>query len=496
MEAIMKTELHGAVFLYEGFYDDFLGGAVLEIHNKIKKYIKSKVLKLEDSQWSFDSNPFTVGDEKKTYAPLVELLNDIGQAVYNAYHNNGADQFRREYRPFSDQHSQPMCSDYPSDAGVKPDLVKAKRPGKHAAHWGDVEMVVECKSHNKQEDQNEAYLQLARYARGIFSHQIYRLHVFGVAVCGPIVTFVRFDRSGLLHSPNINLSTPEGADSFVRHMITLLSLSALDFGYDPRYTFEPKSDELDKRFDTLFALDGCLPRIASSLLCHRKCCRGRATMASCLAAATLVDAQIRSSAVKSDLVRQFVKQEIVHKRIWRHEGRTDERTTLWRFEGVFAVCQVVAFRDNIYTTKVKYPSRLRYSRAAPHFIPTSTTQTTSAVTSASTLAHTTTTVESNAESTEMSDGSAGPANNSSVTKSETASSRYEHPRSATSDAGAVDVPEPLKSSADLLREVRIASDLLMPKGRPLSDAQSALHVAYAMHDTVLGESYHNISHHR
>ncbi|KAG8707358.1 hypothetical protein FRC09_001878, partial [Ceratobasidium sp. 395] len=351
MEAIMKTELHGAVFLYEGFYDDFMGGAVLKIHNKIKKYIKSKVLKLEDSQWSFDNNPFTVGDEKKTYAPLVELLNAIGQAVYNADHNNGADQFRREYRPFSDQHSQLMRSNYPSDAGKKPDLVKAKRPGKHAAHWGDVEMVVECKSHNTQGDQNEAYLQLARYARGIFSHQIYRLHVFGVAVCGPIVTFVRFDRSGLLHSPNINLSTPEGADSFVRHIISLLSLSALDFGYDPQYTFEPKLDKLYKQSDTLFALGGYLPRVVSSLLCHRKCCRGRATMTSCLAAATLVDAQIRSSVVESDLVRRFVKQEIVHKRIWRHEERTDEGTTLWRFEGVFAVCQVVTFRDNVYTTQ-------------------------------------------------------------------------------------------------------------------------------------------------
>ncbi|KAG8778178.1 hypothetical protein FRC12_025131 [Ceratobasidium sp. 428] len=349
-------------------------------------------------------------------------------------------------------------------------------------------MVVECKSHNTQGDQNEAYLQLARYARGIFSHQIYRLHVFGVAVCGPTVTFVRFDRSGLLHSPDIDLSTSEGADAFVHHMISLLSLSALDFGYDPRYTFEPKPDKSDKRSDTLLALDGYLPRIVSSLLCHRKCCRGRATMASCLAATSPADTQVYFSAAESDLVRRFANQEIAHKKIWRHEERTAEGTTLQRFRGVFGVCQVIAFWDNVHTTKVKYPSRLRYSRAASYFIPTSAMQTTSTVTSASTSTstHTTTTAESNTESAEVSSKPTGPPSDSSVAQSETESSQSGHSSSATSDMGDTDAPELLKSHTDLLREVRIASDLLMPKGRPLSDAQSALHVAYAMHDTLLG----------
>ncbi|KAG9096044.1 hypothetical protein FRC07_010999 [Ceratobasidium sp. 392] len=261
MDAVMKTELHGAVFLYRGFYDDFFGYGgtrpqVLEKVNstsleEVRKNIKSDLLKFEDPHWSFDVEPFNEGDESKVYKPLVDLFNVIGRAVYDVHFGDQSDRFRPRYRPFVDQHNTPSKGDYPSDAGTKPDLVKGERDDTGAVHWGDVELVVECKSRGQQGDQNEAYLQLARYARAIFSHQIYRLHVFGVAVCGPIVTFVRFDRSGLLHSPDIDISTSDGADLFVRNMISLLSLPAKEFGYDPRYTFQLNRNN---RLDTHFAL--------------------------------------------------------------------------------------------------------------------------------------------------------------------------------------------------------------------------------------------------
>ncbi|KAG9128570.1 hypothetical protein FRC07_000003 [Ceratobasidium sp. 392] len=421
----------------EGFYEDFLACADPTIHDKIQKQIEGNLLKFEDSKWTFDCEPFMKNEEVLVYAPLVELLNVIGQTAHDVRVKHKPDQFRQLYRPFSDRHDKLTLGDYPNDTGIKPD------------------------------------------ARAIFSHQIYRLHVFGIAVCGPIVTFVRFDRSGLLHSPNIDISTSDGADLFVRNVISLLSLPAKKFGYDTQYTFKCNPNN---RSDIVFALEPSHPpRVVSSLLCHRKCCRGRATIASCLAAAT-TDCQSQTLDVGPTPDQLLLSQEIVHKRIWRLEDRIDEGTTLKRFKGVFGVCQVVDFRDRVHKTQVKYPSRLRHSHAASYFVPTNVSQI--LTTSAST--HTTTATGSAAGSTDESNAPAGPASDSSAVQSEIMSSQLEQTNSATSESAGVDAPDLSIPSAELLREIRFASDLLMPKGRPLSDAQSALHVMYAMHDALLG----------
>ncbi|KAG9082193.1 hypothetical protein FRC07_014282, partial [Ceratobasidium sp. 392] len=96
----------------------------------------------------------------------------------------------------------------------------------------------------------------------------------------------------------------------------------------------------------------------------------------------------------------------------------------------------------------------------------------------------TTTTGSTLESTNEADESAESASQSTAAVSEIGTSQSEQPSSATSESRDVDAPKPFVKS---LREIRFASDLLMPKGKPLFEAQSALHVTYAIHDALLGK---------
>ncbi|QRV83929.1 hypothetical protein RhiJN_11945 [Ceratobasidium sp. AG-Ba] len=496
IEAILKNELHGSVFLYEAFWDDFLPvdeDTVL----KIQTEIDSKALKIEDDLWSFNHEPFTLGSEPLMYEPLVDMLETIGRAAHQVA---GADQFRPYYRSFSDQHSNPAAADYPTDTRTKPDIVKALRRDQRGAHWGDVELVVECKKDTLR--QSEAYLQLARYARAIFSHQIYRLHVFSVAVCGPAVTFVRFDRSGLLHSPTLDITEPKDAHEFVRRMISLLTLPAAEFGYDTRYSF--RRDPTKHHVDVLFRLDERdPPRAVDRLLCHRKCCRGRATLASCLAP---VDPQDMPSSCGSagdttvdsiddappstesllgsddfpDQPGDYLNEEIVHKSIWPDSRRTPEGVTLKRFQGVFGVCQLIDHRDNVYSTRVKYPNRLKQSPAASLFVPTE-------LPASNTRASTSTQPSSLSN---VSAVSSNQTSNTTDTDLDTSTTDASHPEVSASSSDTSEEAQDWGSRDDVpkppLREVREKSDTLMPKGRSLFEARNPVHLLRALHDALLG----------
>ncbi|KAG9091855.1 hypothetical protein FRC07_011769, partial [Ceratobasidium sp. 392] len=121
--------------------------------------------------------------------------------------------------------------------------------------------------------------------------------------------------------------------------------------------------------------------------------------------------------------------------------------------------------------------------AASHFVPTKVPRVNRGT---GTSTHTTTTTGSTLGSTNEVDESVGLVSESTTAASETDTSQSEQPSSATSESGDADVPKSLKPSAKSLREIRFVSDLFMPKGRPLFEAQSALHVTYAIHDALLG----------
>ncbi|KAG8788009.1 hypothetical protein FRC12_015009 [Ceratobasidium sp. 428] len=354
------------------------------------------------------------------------MLNVIGRAAHANYTSRFADdQFRRDYRPFHDHSNKAATWDYPSDASTKPDLVKAMTDGDGKAHWGDVELVIECKSSADTNDRNNAYLQLARYARTIFAHQVYRLRVFGFSLCGSIVNFVCFDRSGLLHSNDVDLSTKDGADSFVRHMITLLTIDSVNFGYDTRYSFGLDSEQ--NLVDTRFHFPGTdHPEVVSEVLCYRKCCCGRATCVCALG-------------------------DDVHKGIWRPKDRADEGETLALFKGVFGVCQVKAFSYGIYTTELRYPEEVVHSPSASFFYPRKGDTKPPASTVQSVRSKTT-------------DAPSAPAKHAS-----------DSPKSSES------VSAPTTPRID-----RVKSDILMPRGSSLFEVQNSLHLLMAIHDALMG----------
>ncbi|KAG8770312.1 hypothetical protein FRC12_004365 [Ceratobasidium sp. 428] len=254
MEELLKYELCGRVFQHNKFYEEFLPvdqQIQTQVRNMIKSFedIKPYLGVGKNNTWTIHEDISLQTDELKVYDKLAAMLNVIGRGAYEIYRaRNEGEQFRQKYHPFLDHHNRVALWDSPSDAATSPDLVMSSEQAR--AHWGDMELIIECKSDDETANRNKAYLQLARYARAVFAHQIYRLHVFGFSLCGSIVNFVRFDRSGVLHSPDIDLSTPNGAHSFVQHVITLLTIDPKNFGYDTRYSF--RQNDQQTKVDTLF----------------------------------------------------------------------------------------------------------------------------------------------------------------------------------------------------------------------------------------------------
>ncbi|KAG9120900.1 hypothetical protein FRC07_003373 [Ceratobasidium sp. 392] len=420
MEEVMKHELHGHVFGHRRFFDEFLKSDH-NIQNDVRQLIlgspefaATDLLSFTNDRWTIHDDIALQRKEVDVYAPLARMLNVVGRGAHGNYTSRFPDdQFRESYHPFYDHSNKAALWDFPSDAATSPDLVMS-REGKRA-HWADMELLVECKSTSENKHRKEAYLQLARYARAVFAHQIYRLRVFGFSLCGSIVNFVCFDRSGLLHSTDIDLSIPAEAHSFVEHLITLLTVDPERFGYDTRYSF--RQDDERNTVDTLFKFDNDHdPQVVNELLCYRKCCCGRATCVCALG-------------------------DDVHKSIWRPEDRDDEGQTLALFEGVFGVCQVKAHNYGRYDTDLKYPDDLEESPYASFFSMPNTTATTSS-------------------------GSGSQAAD---------------PRPSNAPAGSEPTPTPYE-----LRGVRVKSDILMPRGVSLFDAQSPLHLMMAIHDALMG----------
>ncbi|KAG8792502.1 hypothetical protein FRC12_005933 [Ceratobasidium sp. 428] len=419
MEELMRHELDGHVFEHKKFFEEFLESDPA-IQNVVRQLILSSPEFTQTSFLDFDNDRWVIHrdialqrKEEDVYIPLARMLNVVGRAAHTNYISRFPDdEFRQAYHSFLDHSKKQALWDYPSDAGTKPDLVKANcEDGEDGedkrAHWGDVELLIECKSFDDTTSRNNAYLQLARYARTVFAHQVYRLRIFGFSLCGSIVNFVCFDRSGLLHSSDIDISTPDGAHSFVQHIITLLTIDAKEFGYDTRYSF--RQNEEQNRVDTLFKFPGYDAQVVSEVLCYRKCCCGRATCVCALG-------------------------DDVHKGIWRPKDRDDEGETLTLFKGVFGVCQVKTFNHSIYSTELRYPEALVRSPSAGFF-----------------------------------------CLHKSGEKTATCSSAR--------SASAVSRPTP---TAAVSRGIRVKSDILMPRGVSLFEAQSPLHLLMAIHDALMG----------
>jgi hypothetical protein len=170
--------------------------------------------------------------EHSLYKPIVDVLNSIKEAVDTVRKDNHLGTLGQAFR---DHHAHDLSSQDPEMSYVRPDLVMFE--GAQAA-WETLVMPIEIKA--KVTYLKVGMKKLARYAYGILSHQIHRRYVYGMVICRWAATFVRFDRSGILHSKPIDMR--KQPDEFRRAFAGLMMLDRDGFGYDTAFSTELTPD--------------------------------------------------------------------------------------------------------------------------------------------------------------------------------------------------------------------------------------------------------------
>ncbi|CCO36095.1 hypothetical protein BN14_10218 [Rhizoctonia solani AG-1 IB] len=362
IESFLRHKLCGAVHLHKELFREFFGASSsrepsLDIQAEALEVAFAKTpgptesvgkgnlisYSNTDMRWTIHHHNITGQmNEKKVYEPLTEVLNRVSQATFEVDKTTDpSDKIRRDYVKFINHISNDPRHDSPGDGDVSPGLFQGTTQGGRLC-CSIMELIIGCELDHSITRRNEAYMRLACYARATFVHQIYRLHVFGFSSCGPVVNFVRFDRSGMLHSPDLDLSKPKDASMFIEHIITLLAPDSCQFGYDNRYSFNYCSSPLR----TLFSFRKNPAQPVTEVLCHRKYAYGRATCVTRLG-------------------------EDVHRSIWHDENRPDGGATMSHLVNVFGFCQLKDHSDVDYSTRLRYPEELEWSHATTYFAPSS-----------------------------------------------------------------------------------------------------------------------------
>ncbi|KAB5588810.1 hypothetical protein CTheo_7752 [Ceratobasidium theobromae] len=365
MEAALRAEIDGAVFEYASFCDEFFAigdkctnfpeaqrakaqAQAQEKHRGVMKTLAQEPLfNHQEQPWTIDC--INLGKEDTpAHQTMVKILDTISKAAFER------DQFRpvcETIRPCS----KFMNAEDPDDTVTQPGVVQVCINSKDRGYWAEMEFFAECKA--KPDQLHEALLQLAGYARATLIHQIYRLHVFAIAVCGTEATFVRLGRSGILHSPPIDLS--RDFETFAHCAARLFALSPERFGYNtdfyfwPKLTGEPNERRMEPNEDhkpkKLRVKAGNRIWRVVEVLCQRKCLVGRATLVLLL------------SRVKNR------KQRVVMKLIWRDVSRKDEGENLKLFEGFPGICQC-KWSEICGSAAVQKKEDLKMSSTARHFL--------------------------------------------------------------------------------------------------------------------------------
>ncbi|KAG8725744.1 hypothetical protein FRC10_007904, partial [Ceratobasidium sp. 414] len=269
-------------------------------------------------------------------------------------------------------------------AGIKPDLVLFDGPTRH---WETVRLPIEVKT-------QETYLkvgmkQLTRYARAVFAHQLHRRHLYGLVICKWEATFVRFDRSGILHSRPIDIR--QQRKEFCEAFAGLMMLDEEAFGYDTAFTTRTRRNgrlqfyidlpadafpvdegivaEPDSDPSTAMAGPSNLSGPSQKLptrrlrvmekLCHRKSIRGRATIVlrvrevvrpGALDGPEEAQGQVKTRS-RTKRERQPLEVELLGTRdyilklMWRDPNKKSEAKVLERLVGIFGVAQYLWHSD-------------------------------------------------------------------------------------------------------------------------------------------------------
>lgn len=309
--------------------------------------------------------------ESTLYKPVLDALNIIREGVHrvkssHALNDDSSDHYVPPVHPlFKNCSSQPVPSDEAETEKLKPDIVLFEDG---LEHWETVRISIEIK---KLRGYHKAGMkQLSRYARAMFAHQLHRRHLYGMMICGSEATFVRFDRSGVLYSPRIDVC--ENGEVFTRALASLLMMNRMDEGYDTIFTTRTNCDGRLEYFIDLpeSAFDGEKSALAAQSsvapstgegtltrrfkvmerLCHRKSISGRATIV--LRIRQVFNSELETTRVMHTRSMTNAKRkraemeapspvEYVLKMIWRDPKRGSEGEVLSQLHGFFGLPQYV-----------------------------------------------------------------------------------------------------------------------------------------------------------
>jgi hypothetical protein len=157
------------------------------------------------------------------------------------------------------QHKQPEVKLKPDMLGLPPPKLDEGR--RFCVAWEDVLIVGECKF----DDFGGLIHQTASYARAVFSHQRDRLWVYCIMLSRPNTAIIaRYDRSGLIMTPEYDVSRQDGRFNITMGLCALMTLDDVRFGIDGTIS----RDNI---------VIGSIEFHIVETLCYRECVRGRGT---------------------------------------------------------------------------------------------------------------------------------------------------------------------------------------------------------------------------
>ncbi|KAF8759576.1 other FunK1 protein kinase [Rhizoctonia solani] len=239
MQEILREEINGAVFQYPSLCED-LPIDQAHLTATMERLAESPVLR-RDGHWSIDCTDFESAENHSMHQAWADLLDVIMRAAFRG------SRFRTGPQPIVALRETRVLYDHDDDTDTSPDIAQGHTNTDGRYHWGTLEFFAECKA--RPDQLGEALMQIARYSRAMFTHQVYRRFIYSLALCGTKATFVRVGRSGIIHSTPIDVKVDP--EQFIRAAASVFGLDDGQFGYDTRfYYWPPLAAEDDGRRDS------------------------------------------------------------------------------------------------------------------------------------------------------------------------------------------------------------------------------------------------------